>query len=95
MDNHRHDIKSKYGSHNLVDFDRGSLNTLSSSTVTGNSHLKIFKPTSLCPARCYFILIRSINARNFLSDEIRAAQPISRFKRNLISHDLSKFINCC
>ena len=80
--------------HNLADLDRDSLITMSSSAVTRNSYLKIYKPTSFSPARCKFLCIRSINAWNFLSEEVRAAQSISCFKRKLISYDLSKFIKC-
>ena len=80
--------------HYLMDLDWDSLNTSSSSTVTRNSLLKIFKPTSLSSA-CKFLCVRSNNAWNFLSDEIWAAQSISYFKRNLTSHNLSKFIKSC
>ena len=76
--------------HNLADLDRDSL---SSSAVTRNSYLKICKPTCLFPARYKFLRIRSIIACNFLSEE-RAGQSIPCFKRKLISHDLSKFIEC-
>jgi hypothetical protein len=77
--------------HKLVDLDRDALITLSSN-VTRNSHLKIYKPTSVSSTRSKFICVRSINAWNSLPEEIRASPSISSFKNNLLSHNFSSFL---
>jgi len=66
--------------HNFVDLERDTLITILPFTTARNPLLKISKPTSLSSGRCKFLCVRSINVRNFLSEETRAAPSISRLK---------------
>ena len=81
--------------HNLVDLDRDALITVTSSSITRNSLLKLFKPTSLSSTRCKFLCVRSINAWNSLSEETRSAQSISRFKSSLFSYVFFQIYQRC
>lgn len=77
--------------HNLVDLDRDALITLSTNS-TRNSHFKIHKPTSISSARSKFFCVRSINAWNSLSEDIRASPSVSSFKNRISSFNFSSFL---
>jgi len=78
--------------HNLVDVDRDALITINSSSITRNSYLKIFKPSSISTVRSNFLCIRCINPWNFLSEQTRSSPSVSCFKNNLSKYNLSSFL---
>ena len=78
--------------HNLVDLDRDSLITVTS-TTTRNSFLKIFKPRCESSLRMKFLCVRCVNVWNSLSESTKASSSIVAFKNNLNKNNLIQFLN--